>query len=560
MRIHHANFPIAETLIRPAGRWEMAGRQFLGREQILFRNEPDTLAGVLARAAQDAAAWPNATMTEHDGRITSYETFFAQAAALSIALRDRLSLSPAAAVGIAMANRVEWMVAFVAIVAAGGVPVLINSRGAAEEIDRALRMSDCDLVLADRDRQAALTSFAIAGRTIVGEEAFADLSKSQPGATLSFAPRSPEEPGLILFSSGTTGFPKAIVHSQGGIAHAVALGCMLNDAHDLAYEAEFGHPVAADERNNASTSVIASPLFHVNGLLPYLRTIVNGRSTILISRWNADAVFDLLERGGVSRLGLVPTMVFDMLASPRAAAGGLARLRFLGSGTALVDPTTARAMAAALPDCLMYNGYGQSETGERTATFNGREFADNLDAVGRVVPGTQLRIVRDDGSDAADGEAGEVLALCPANMLGYHNDPAANAATIQDGWVRSGDIGFFDAAGFLHIVDRKKNMVISGGENIYCAEVERVLGDHPAVVEAFVYGVPDPRLGERLLALVVIRDEVGDAVLLEYAAGRLARYKVPREIAFTRTPLARTATGKVARAEVRAALGKETTA
>ena len=566
MRIHHADFPIADRLIGPGGTWEMEDRLFLGQPHRMFRHEPATLSAMIERAAAHAITQPDAPMTEHDGRITTYGDFFARSASLTDALRTWLGFSSGKCVAIAMGNRVEWLIALVGTVAAGGMPVLVNSRGAGEEMDRAIRMTGCSLVVADRERHAALSvSGASDWATIVLDpEASCDASfatVSAPGAAKvpRFAVSAPEDPALIMFSSGTTGFPKAIVHSQGGMAHAVSLGCMLNDAHDLAYEADFGHPVAPDERNNASTSVISSPLFHVNGFLPYLRTVVNGRLTVLMSRWNTDAVFDLLERGGVSRLGLVPTMVFDMLASPRAAAGGMARLRFLGSGTAQLDPAVARRMSAALPACLMYNGYGQSETGERVASFGGRDFAGALDAVGRVLPGTKIRIVREDGSDADTAENGEIVALCPSNMLGYHGDVAATADTMTDGWVRSGDIGHIDSNGFVHIVDRKKNMVISGGENIYCAEVERVLAEHPAVAEAFAYGVPDERLGERLLAMVVLAEQatLEEAELRDYATARLARYKVPRVLSFTRTPLPRTATGKVARATMLAGLTTE---
>jgi acyl-CoA synthetase (AMP-forming)/AMP-acid ligase II len=199
----------------------------------------------------------------------------------------------------------------------------------------------------------------------------------------------------------------------------------------------------------------------------------------------------------------------------------------------------------------MLNTYGQTETMERVATFGGREFEANLGAVGRVMPTMRLRILRDDGSDADPGEAGEIAVFSPTVMSGYYNDPQASADTIRDGWVLSGDVGCFDDKGLLHIVDRKKNMVISGGENIYCAEVERVLAEHHAVAEAIAFGEPDQRLGDRLVAVAVLRqgEEASADELMAHCKARLAIYKVPRAIGFTRNPLPRNATGKVAKGD-----------
>jgi acyl-CoA synthetase (AMP-forming)/AMP-acid ligase II len=290
-------------------------------------------------------------------------------------------------------------------------------------------------------------------------------------------------------------------------------------------------------------------MFHVAGLLPYLRAIVGGQATVLISKWSAETLFDVLERETVSRLGLVPTMIFDLLNSPRAASGVLSNIRFLANGTASLSPTVARQIRERLPKCLMLNTYGQSETMERVATFGGRAYEANLDAVGRVMPTMQLRIVHDDGSAVAEGQPGEICARTPTAMLGYYNDPKATAETLRDGWLFTGDIGRFDEHELLHIVDRKKNMVISGGENIYCAEVERVLEEHPAAQEAAAFGEPDPRLGERLVAVVVLKPgaELTADEVKAYAKQRLAIYKVPRRVALTHTPLPRNATGKVTR-------------
>jgi acyl-CoA synthetase (AMP-forming)/AMP-acid ligase II len=472
-------------------------------------------------------------------------------------------------VAITLPNRVEWMIAFFAIIAVGAVPVFVNSRGAGEEMDRAIRFAECAVSITDRERHARLIDFARpAWRSVLvdaadlqqeGDLDFAEATAGDEGLALAFAPRDPEEPALLMFSSGTTGHPKAIVHSHGGMAHALTLGCLTNEAFDALYERDFGEALPLELRNSTSTLVLSSPLFHVAGVLPYMRAIMNGQATILVTKWNAETIFDILERERLSRLGLVPTMLVDVLNAPRARGGLLADLRFLANGTAALSPTVAARVREGLSKCLMLNTYGQTETMERVATFGGREFEAHLDAVGRVMPTTQLRIIRDDGSEAEPGEAGEICARSPAVMLGYHKDPKATAEALQDGWLRTGDIGRFDESGLLYVIDRKKNMVISGGENIYCAEVERVLGEHPAAIEAIAFGEPDPRLGERLVAVVVRKAnaQVTEEEMKAYVKARLAIYKTPRRIIFTETPLPRNATGKVARGLFLKALARE---
>ncbi len=526
----------------------------------MFKRGPRTFGEWLAHAVERNRRRPDARMTVQDGAVTSYREFEARAAALSQTLTGDLGVRPGDHVAIAMANRAEWMISFFAVVAAGAAPVLINSRGAGEEMDRAIRLADCAVVIADRDRHASLTAHArTEWRSVILDGAdlvvpgrdldFAAATAAQANATLTFTSRDPEDAALLMFSSGTTGHPKAILHSQGGMAHTLTLGLMLNDAYDLIYEQEMGERLAPNLRNTTSTLVLSSPMFHVAGLLPYLRAIVGGQATVLISKWNAETLFNVLERETISRLGLVPTMIFDMLGAGRATGGALSNIRFLANGTASLSPTVARQIGERLPKCLMLNTYGQSETMERVATFGGRAYEANLNAVGRVMPTMQLRIVRDDGSDAAAGEPGEICVRTPTAMLGYYNDPKATAETLREGWLYTGDIGRFDENELLHIVDRKKNMVISGGENIYCAEVERVLEEHPAALEAVAFGEPDPRLGERLVAVVVLKPgaELTADEVKGYAKQRLAIYKVPRRVAFTRTPLPRNATGKVIR-------------
>jgi len=548
--IHRSNFPVPPDLVAAGAPYETCAGRIGGHEYELFRNAPATLNQRLAEAIAARRATPDAPMTEQDGAVTTFARFEERAARLCAHLRDAIGIAAGSHVALVMANRVEWMIAFCAVLAAGGVPVLVNSRGAGPEMRRAISMTDCVAVIADRERCEVLRQGEDLGVPVVllGD---GETPPAKAVSDLVFAPRAPEDSALIMFSSGTTGHPKAIVHGQGGMGHAVTLGLMLDAAYEALYAREFGKDPFAGLGERVPTTVLSSPLFHVAGLLVYLRALVKGSTTIMVGKWNADTVYDILERNTVIRLGLVPTMIFDMLASPRMASGALSQLRFLANGTAALAPKTAAAIRAALPQCLLTNTYGQTETMERVVGFGGREYEAHLDAVGRVVPTTMLRVLRDDGSDADPGEVGEIAAYGANTMTGYHGDTAASAQTIRQGWVLSGDLGRFDEYGLLHIVDRKKNMVIAGGENIYCAEVERVMAEHPAVAEALAFGEPDARLGERLVAVAVLKpgQTLDEEELKAHCRARLAIYKVPRAIGFTHAPLPRNATGKVAKGE-----------
>lgn len=561
MHIYEATFPVPAHLCAPGGSYEMERRSFSGQTHWMFARQPRTLNDVLAQAFVRNRAQPDARMTEREGEVISFGQYEARTAALAASLAG-LGVQPGDPIAIAMANRAEWMMGFMAALAVGGVPVLVNSRGSGEEMHRAIVITDCTALICDAERQALLVAHATGpwrtimlgqnpGGPLPTDMDFANATAGSADATIDFAPRDPQAPALIMFSSGTTGFPKAILHSQGGMAHAIALGFLINDSLDALYEREHGQALPHNLRINSSIQVQSTPMFHLTGLLPYMRAIISGNPTVLLSKWNTDALYDVLERETVSRLGLVPTMIFDMLASPRAQSGALANLRFLANGSAALDPGVAARIKAELPDCLLFNTYGQTECMERATCFGGQEYGAHLDGSGRVVPSYQVRLVRDDGSDVEPGEAGEVLMRAPCIMTGYYGNDDASAETLRDGWLHTGDIGRFDADGILALVDRKKNMVICGGENIYCAEVERVLCDLPGAIEAIAYGEPDPRLGERLVSLVVLRPGApGDEEAAKaHAKAHLAIYKVPRTIGFTHTPLPRTATGKVARAQ-----------
>ncbi len=342
---------------------------------------------------------------------------------------------------------------------------------------------------------------------------------------------------------------QAALLSHGALAHSVALACFMGLVQDARYEEETGEVLPADRRSMTTPAVILGPMFHLSGIMPILRAISLGTTIHIMTKWNVDIAFDMIETVGMSRLSFVPAMLWDMLRSPRATPETLGKVAYMANGAAALNPTLLAEIRKRMPNCLLSNTYGQTETTAWTCSISGAAYLANPGSCGWPAPGIRLSVRRDDGSQADVGEAGELWVRSPGLMTEYLGDPKGTAETLQDGWLASGDIAIIDEAGIVTIVDRKKNMVISGGENIYCAEVERVLADHPAVRDCIAYGLPDERLGERLAAHVVVSadTDVSEDAIKAHCREHLAIYKVPRVVVLSHEPLPRTASGKVDR-------------
>jgi long-chain acyl-CoA synthetase len=529
--------PLVERLLGPGKPFELEDAVVFGRKVQVFKGAPRTVNDIYRRAL--AFRGTGRRLVVQDEVSHTYEDGFARAAALSKALREQYGVKRGTMVAMVMANRPEWLISLIAIHAAGGVAVIVNSRGSAEEMLRATRQCDSVLVIADADRDAIMSRAE-------PDPAWPRIITPVAGLELDLADVSPEDGAVVLFTSGTTGFPKGALLGHGGVAQSIAISGFIGALQDKRFEEERGRAIPPERQSMTSPVVILGPMFHLGGIMPTLRAMQFGATVFIMTKWNVDIAFDMIEREGLSRLAFVPTMLWDMLRSPRAGPQNLGSVLYLSSGAALLNPTLVDEIQARMPDCLLSNTYGQTEDSAWCASISGKAYFDNTASCGWVVPTVWAEIRRDDGSVAPTGEAGEIFVFGANVMIGYYGDEKATAESIQDRWLATGDIGVFDESGKLTIVDRKKNMVISGGENIYCAEIERVLSDHEGVREVIAYGEPDARLGERLVATVVTEPGVafGEEDLKAYVKGRLAIYKVPRAIYLTTDPLPRTATGK----------------
>ncbi|WP_298692819.1 AMP-binding protein [uncultured Sphingomonas sp.] len=548
--------PLAERLIGPGKPFDLVEEKVGGRPRRVFAGAPRTLSAIY-RAAADTIG---DVVVSGEGRF-SYADVFARAGALAAVLRDRYGVGRGDMVALAMENRPEFVVAFVAITAAGACAALVNSRGVADEMLHAIALTGARLLVTDAPRAAAIAEREadpafdriVLGETTLRPERDIDFATACAGvAPLEPIAVGPADGAVILFTSGTTGFPKGALLSHGAIAHAAALSKMVGTMQDLRYEEETGIALPDAQRSMSSPTVILAPMFHMTGVLPIVRTIHTGGTIHILGKWNVDVAFDMLETTGLARLSFVPAMLWDMFRSPRATPEMLSRIRFMVNGGAPLAPDLVAEIKRRTPHCLIVNTYGQSEDSGWACSISGRTYVDNPQSCGWAVPSVDVIVRRDDGSAADIGEPGELWVASAAVMTEYLSNADATREALQDGWLATGDVGIVDADGLFTIVDRKKNMVISGGENIYCAEVERVVSAHPSVRESIAYGLPDARLGERMVVEAVIEtgaDLTADDVRA-HCREHLAIYKVPRAVLLLNEALPRTASGKIDRRRI----------
>ena len=366
-------------------------------------------------------------------------------------------------------------------------------------------------------------------------------------------PRMPDDEALLMFTSGTTGLPKGASMTHEAVLTAlktiqysgvlVARGIAEAAGIDLAVLMRMRPP---------PVNLLVFPLFHVSGChAVFLTSLMQGGKIVLMTRWDAGRALELIERERVTAFPAVPTMYRDLLRLETRNDHDLSSLTSLSVGGQATPPALLADIHAAFPSAIMGTGYGMTEANGTVTLMVGAEFIENARSVGRPVSTVDIEIRDDAGSALPVNATGEIHIRGAALMTGYAN--AEEGAFDQDGWFATGDIGCFDDDGLLYVVDRKTDMVISGGENIYCAEVERVIELHPDVRETAAFGLPDERLGEKLVAAAVPHPdrELTEAALLNHCLAHLARHKVPKRVHIQHAPLPRNASGKAVKARIR---------
>jgi len=303
-----------------------------------------------------------------------------------------------------------------------------------------------------------------------------------------------------------------------------------------------------------AATLLMFPLFHVSGCYSvFLANLIKGGKLVMLSRWSADGALSFIANEKVTSFPGVPTMYWDLINADNLQDYDLSSLVSLSVAGQSSPVSLLEKINATFPRSMPGSGYGMTETNGVICMTHGEEFINNPTSVGRALSIAEIKIANEDGSAATTGEAGEICVRGATVMMGYDNQPEANDKCFVDGWFHTGDVGYLDDQGKLYIVDRITDMIITGGENVYCAEVERVLNSAPGVIELTTFGVPDERLGERLIALVGLAPDSDQSSesLLQHCVQGLASYKVPAEIIIIDQPLERNATGKVLKAKAR---------
>jgi len=553
--------PIIEQLTAAGGPFEFVNIEVGGVPCRVFRDTPSYLGTLY----QNLPQFSDKILVVYEGRRLSYADVAAQAATLAAHLRDQHDVGRGSRVAIVMRNCPEWLISFIAITSLGGVAVLVNSRGKPEEIAYCLESTNCSVAIADQRCATGLddTPAASIPRLVTdvpeGDQAgsgFLDGILAAAGdLALETTDCDPEEPALILFTSGTTGQPKGALLTHRGVMTALQTNQYSNALIGAQMAARYGIDLETLAANRPqSCTLLMFPLFHVSGchsvLLPAL---AGGGKIVLMKRWNAETAMGLIESEKITVFPGVPTMHWDLLQVPEREKYDLSSMSSMSIGGQATPVPLLDAIREAFPTAIIGVGYGMTETNGAITLAIGEDLLGAPTSAGKAVATTEIRLMADDGSWAAAGRDGEICVRGATIMSGYDNRPEANAESFKDGWFCTGDIGYLDEHERLYIVDRKTDMVISGGENIYCAEVDRIFSQHPAVLEAVTFGIPDDRLGEKLIAMVRLRHgESTDAAEIDDFLGQhLARYKLPKIIAIVEDPLPRNPAGKIPKPKIR---------
>jgi long-chain acyl-CoA synthetase len=552
---------IDRTLTAAGQFFEIEQLEVRGTPVRAWKHAPASLRGVFSAARAHPADRPFIVLGEER---VDYAEHTHRVASLSRRLTCDVGVQRGDRVVIAMRNYPEWSVAFFATTAIGAVAVPLNAWWTGAELAFAVSDSGARVVLADGERLARLTpelarldveallGVRLEDRPIesILPEAVVPMEVPSGGDDLPDVELAPDDIATIFYTSGTTGRPKGVVGTHRNIC------TNLVNLMYVGARAGMRTPSPAGTRAPAEPSVVLVPvpLFHATGCHSVLvAQLYFGGTLVLMRRWDPDVAVELIEREGVTSLTGVPAMTWELLGVADLGSHDLSSLRSLGGGGAAAPPEIVRRVERLLPGRGVSTGYGLTETSSLVSSNSGPDYAKRPDSVGVPVPVCEVRIVDPSGHDLPTGAEGEVWIRGPNVVPGYWQRPEETAATFTGGWCHTGDIGRVDDEGFLYIVDRAKDIVIRGGENISSAEVEAALFEHPAVADVAVVGVPHPVLGEEVAAVVQRRPgyTAGADDLRAHVAERLAAFKVPEVIVFRAEPLPRNPAGKVLKRELR---------
>ena len=542
------------TITGPGQIFELIDAEVLGVKTRIFKNAPAHLgqlfAGSRAHGDKPFLVYENETFT------------FAQAAdhidALASLLVNTYGVKKGDRVAVAMRNFPEWVMSFASIISVGAINVSMNSWWTEDEMDFALEDSGATVLICDQQRfdigAASCVKKNIKVLVVRAEkplpagvdkwEEVLPLGESHPGADI-----QPDDDATILYTSGTTGRPKGAVSTH----RAVISSLMAFSARNNVFLMSGTKLKEVDGPDIPTSFILIVPLFHVTGCVPVMMScFIAGLKLAIMYKWDPEKALEMIEREKITNFVGVPTQSWDLVNSPEFEKYDTSSLRAVGGGGAPSPTSLVGKVNDKVKNGNPQLGYGMTETNAFGPAITGSDYLSHPTSTGRATWPMIVEVRDENLKPVPTGQSGEIWFFGPMLIRGYWNRPDATAETIVDGWLRSGDLGRLDADGYVYVEDRVKDMILRAGDNVYGAEVESAIYEHPAVHEAAVFGVPHERLGEEVG--VAILPNAGMTLTPEelwaFLDTKIAKYKIPTQVVIMTETLPRNAAGKFLKREL----------
>ncbi len=568
-----ANFPVISLaqahalLTQPGSKLEMEEVMIRGVRTRVWKHSPPSLREVVAYSRQFAAR--DFVVYENDR--TTYESFYRATMRFAHELVRR-GVKKGDRVALIMRNLPEWPVVFYGATIIGAILTPLNAWWTGPELEYGLIDSGSKIAVVDAERLERISEHLINCPDLecifvsrydddlpqTNVERLEDILGAVndwhklPELAMPEVAIDPDDDCTILYTSGTTGRPKGALGTHRNMLSNI-FASAATAARSFVRRGEVPpqvDPLEAPQR----TGLLSVPFFHATGCFAVMNpTLFFGGKLVLMRKWDPEIAMQLIEREKVNSAGGVPTIAWQLIEHPARAKYDLSSLEMVSYGGAPSAPELVRKIVESFPKSQPGNGWGMTETSATCTSHVGEDYELRPDSCGPAAPACDLKIVGLNGEILPPGEVGELWARGPNIVKGYWNKPEATADTFVDGWVKTGDLARLDEEGFCYIIDRAKDMLIRGGENIYCIEVENALYEHPAVMDAALVGIPHKTLGEEPAAVVHLKPGVHttEAELRSFVAGKLAAFKVPVKIVFWPETLPRNANGKILKRDLK---------
>ena len=551
--------------VTATGTYELVEQDIRGVPCRVFVNAPQNLHALFNSNRSD-----NEFYIYENERYT-FEDMYQRGAKLGRFLVDELGIEKGDRVAISLRNYPEWVIAFEAVTSIGGIAMCMNALWEADELEYGLLHGGAKAIVADQERLDRVAQCNNLGELKVitvrannapeGSTPIADILSSEE-TDMPNVEVSPDDDATILYTSGSTGHPKGVVSSHRNVISAL-FSWELDGAvgmHMLRkrLESEGKEVPAVEPPLYPPAMLLGVPLFHVAGShAVMLQSFRSQRKIVAMYKWNAEKGAELIEQERISAFTAPAAMTGDMIEVAKKTDRDLSSLRSVGGGGAPRAPEQVKNLAKTFGSGSPGTGWGMTETNAIGTGIGGEDYLNHPESSGKCSPVLDMRIMDDEGNLHESGVRGELLIRGSSMFREYWDRPDANDESFIDGWFRTGDVATIDEEGYLYIVDRIKQLVIRGGENISCGEVEAAILEHPDVMEASVYGVPDERMGEEVGVSLFAKGDLSEDELSGFLVSRLAKFKIPKYYRFSSDALPRIASGKINKRSLREEAVKE---